>query len=127
MPLSKTSRVAWVACLTLLAIGCAEGEIVPMPRELQGTWWTTARDYQDRYVKISALRVRFGTGGGMSTVHDVIEVRKLSLYRDDYRISYRVGSDRENWLSIRYFPAQRVLRLINQPQLEWTQEPPVQG
>ncbi len=109
--------------LTICLVGCEEGTEIRMPPELVGSWRTSTEAYQDRYLMMTPLEVRFGADGGDSAIHPVAEVREI-LEQDKkiYRIAYLsndAGDEREYWLSVEYRSHDRTLLLVNQPGMVW--------
>lgn len=103
-----------------LGLGCGPGNVVPMPQEMVGFWRTSTEPYQDRYLVLTPVEVRFGTSETTSTTHEIAEVRSVGeAHERVYQISYLSTEGKEYWLTLRYEPEDRVLQLVNQPELVW--------
>lgn len=109
-----------VTALVGLLLACESGSLVPMPKELIGFWRTSAVEYQDRYLMLTANEVKFGIGEEESTIHDVSAVYDVGdALQRIYRISYLSDEGKEYWLSLEYEPGKKTLRLVNQPEMTW--------
>lgn len=127
--ITKLGNVFLVLAVAGALLGCESGRVIPMPKELQGFWRTSTEPYADRYLALTPLEVRFGTSETTSTTHEIAEVREIDAEAHEraYRITYLSTEGNEYWLSVRYKPGDRTLRLINQPQLVWKREASFDG
>ena len=92
-----------------------------MPQELLGVWRTSSHPYEDRYLELTSLKVRFGDDADSASTHQVAEVREFTEAGEtEYRIRYVSPEGYEYLLSVQYSSADRILRLTNQPQMAWT-------
>lgn len=102
-----------------------EGALRTVPDRIHGAWVTTNPDYSDRYFKISAETITFGTGGVNSQTFKItgfdhsreFDGRELNtvFFRsaDGATFSRQFYFSRKNGL--------KTLTFANQPDVVWTQ------
>ena len=108
-----------VVLLTVL-VGCQNQDHPPVPDDLVGMWKTSAKEYSDRFFKLSKDSISFGIGDGNTELYVIKKIKKtyekgLILYT-----LYYEDSDGDSYeLSFYYDQTEGVIRLKNQKEMAW--------
>ena len=122
-----TSRRTFIAIAMLVSLlGCrARPEPVVIPPEMQGVWKTADPRYADRFFGLSVNAITLGLGEGGDVSYPIVKFGKsLGLQGTVYSLTYENPAERvTDTLRFTYEPREGgVIRLKNQPKIEWTKE-----
>jgi hypothetical protein len=102
-----------------------EGALRTVPDRIQGTWVTNHRDYSDRYLRISANAITFGTGGVTSRTFEVtgFDHGRLSGGQELDTVYFQSADGASFRREFTYRQNGRpTLVFVNQPGITWTKQ-----
>ena len=123
----RQQKSNWIAlagfslALVSILLLCTRETVVPIDIFL-GVWKTSAPKYKDRFFKITASTITFGTGNGNSKKFIVDRVIKtVEEKKTVHTISYRDVEGTDFKLAFFYTTKNKgVIRFKNQQDIEWT-------